>query len=389
MDSPTLKLSGSTGDTSALLLVRRWLDTCLQTHKSCNKIAERHPFVPPRLVQLDDAAESFRVVPATELAPGTRYATFTHCYGPDDEGIKLLESTVRHLSSQQPLSALPQSYRDACAVLGQLGLSHIWIERLCVIQDNQADQQAHQDKLLRRDILSNGFCGIGDAGSGSSSSGLFTKLDRGPLAPDVFLFQPRADAPPSPHVLLKDITTDKLRAFRCEPISESVQALRDRLLVSRMVYFGSQMLFWECHASHHDELGTTTTAEHGPDIVGREGELAPSGSMPVVKLWKPLLEYCTHYLEDPVDQILDRWASFVTRFSKLGASPSERLPLLENLAMEVRQLLAEHGCEDTTYLAGLWRVSFPAALLWLTQKPAQEAPATPFAPSWSWASVDG
>ncbi|CAI6089658.1 unnamed protein product [Clonostachys chloroleuca] len=389
VDKPTLTLSGSTGDASALLLVRRWLDTCLQTHKSCNKIIGQQSFLPPRLVQLDDAAESFRVVLATELAPSTRYATFTHCHDPDDDGIKLLESTMDHFSSTQPLSTLPRSYRDACAVVVQLGLSHIWIERLCVVQDSQADQQAHQDKVLRRDILSKGFCGICDAGSTSSSSGLFTKFDRAPLAPGVFLFQPRADVPPSPHVLLKDIATEKLRAFRYEPISESVQALRDRLLVPRMVYFGSQMLFWECHAAHNDELANTTAAEHGILIVGREGELAPNASTPAVKLWKPLLEYSTHHFEDPVDQILNRWASFVTQFSKLDASPLERLPLLENLAMEVRQLLAEHGCEDTTYLAGLWRVSFPTALLWLTQKPAQEPPAALSAPSWSWASVDG
>ncbi|CAH0049023.1 unnamed protein product [Clonostachys solani] len=354
VDSPKLMLSGSTGDASALLLVRRWLDTCLQTHKSCNKSVGEQPFVPPRLVQLDDATESFRVVPAAELAPGTRYATLTHCYHPDDEGIRLLESTI---------------------------------ERLCVVQDNQADQQAHQDKVLRRDILSNGFCGIGDAGSTSSSSGLFTKFDRGPLAPDVFLFQPRADAPPSPHVLLSDITKDKLRAFRYEPISKSVQALRDRLLVPRMVYFGGQMLFWECHAAHHDELGPIPHLS--PHIFGREGELAFNGSMPVVNLWKPLLEYSTHPLKDPVDQILNRWAAFVSQFSRLRPSPSERLPLLESLAMEVMQLLAEHGCEDTTYLAGMWRMSFPSALLWLTQEPAQEPPTASSTPSWSWASVDG
>jgi hypothetical protein len=361
----------------------------LQTHKSCNKFVGQQPFVPPRLVELDDATKSFRVVAATQLALGTPYATFTHCYAPDDEGIKLLESTVERFSSQQPLSALSQSYRDACAVVVQLGLSHIWIERLCVIQDDQADQQAHQDKVLRRDILSNGFCGIGDAGSTSSSSGLFTNFDRGRLAPDVFLFQPRADAPPSPHVLFRDITTDKLRAFRYEPITKSVKALRDRLLVPRMVYFGSQMLFWECHAAHYNEFGHIPMLQRAPVIFGGEGELAGSGGVPVVKLWKPLLEYDMGHFEDPVDQILNRWAEFVMQFSMLRPSASERLSVLEILAMEARQLLTEHGCEDTTYLAGIWRVSIPSALLWQTQEAAQEPPAALSAPSWSWASADG
>ncbi|CAG9998239.1 unnamed protein product [Clonostachys byssicola] len=237
---------------------------------------------PPRIVELDDAAKSFRVVATTQLASGSRYASFTHCYGPDYKRIPKATRDTSHLN-------IP------CLLCLNLTAMFVrWLSdsdsRTSGSSNSQADQQSHQDKVLRRDILPNGFCGIGDTSTTSSSSGLFTSFDRGPMTPDIFLFQPRADAPPPPcavqrHHHRKTATV----SIRYEPISMSVQALRDRLSTPDGVLWQS-----DCHAAHHDELGTTTLAEHGPHIVAREGELRPSGSMPVVKLWKPLLEYSTH-----------------------------------------------------------------------------------------------
>ncbi|CAG9955295.1 unnamed protein product [Clonostachys rosea f. rosea IK726] len=386
VESPMLSLSRSTGDLSAIALIRSWLETCVQSHKGCNKATEK-PFIPPRLLQLNTESNSFRLVSATEVPPGIRYTTFIHCYRPGDDGMQLLESTLKRFSSQQSLSILPQSYRDACLVTTQIGVSYIWIDQLCAMQDSQFDQSAHQN-IMRQQILTNGFCGIGAAGSTSSSSGLFTQSDRSTLSPDIFNFQAKRTTPSIPYTFFAELDSGKVKAFRYEPISKNARALRDRLSVPRMVYFGRQMLFWDCHTSHYNEFGLVPP-EHLPQATGREGELTDDGKL-VIKLWKPLFEYHAVPYDDPIDQILNSWTAFIMTYTRhTDVSPTERLCLLQNLALEAKQLLIKHDCSDAIYLAGMWKISFPWALLWQSRSVCDTQTAASYAPSWSWAAVDG
>ena len=41
--------------------------------------------------------------------------------------------------SNSPYSILPKTYRDALAVVASVGMRYIWIDSLCIIQDDEND----------------------------------------------------------------------------------------------------------------------------------------------------------------------------------------------------------------------------------------------------------
>ena len=116
-----LNISRFTGDNKTWTVIQRWLDTCLQTHDRCKEKASKS-LTPTRLLQLEpgvDPQPSFRVVHASEVEPGTRYATLSHCCRLEEGDIQLTESTAAQLSNPQPLSDLPLTFRDAFAVVAR------------------------------------------------------------------------------------------------------------------------------------------------------------------------------------------------------------------------------------------------------------------------------
>ncbi|KAK7227905.1 hypothetical protein V2G26_000075, partial [Clonostachys chloroleuca] len=136
--NPTIDLSPNTGGNATWTLVHDWLATCLQSHKDCNTKKDQD-FTPPYLLRLSGTSESFRLVEAKEVDVGTRYVTLTHCYPYNNESLGISSLVREGLLFQQPLSALPQTYRDAFTIVSQLGLKHLWVDQLCVLQDDQTD----------------------------------------------------------------------------------------------------------------------------------------------------------------------------------------------------------------------------------------------------------
>ncbi|POR36013.1 Uncharacterized protein TPAR_03789, partial [Tolypocladium paradoxum] len=233
-ENMNLNISPSTGDDTTWAIIHGWLDTCLQTHHRCNQ-RPWATFVPTRLLRLETATGSepvFRVLHATEVEPGTRYVTLSHCYGADDDGLQLTASTLAQLSTLQPLSILPLTFRDALAVVARLGLAHLWIDRLCILQDNPSDQRAEASKT--RHVFRNAFLGIAASGTTSSSSGLFSTRDPALVAPTVFDFPVDAAGTTIPHRSSLEAPRGWTRAFRDDPLSRSARAVQERLLAPRV-----------------------------------------------------------------------------------------------------------------------------------------------------------
>ncbi|CAI6101077.1 unnamed protein product [Clonostachys chloroleuca] len=385
--NPTIDLSPNTGGNATWTLVHDWLATCLQSHKDCNTKKDQD-FTPPYLLRLSGTSESFRLVEAKEVDVGTRYVTLTHCYPYNNESLGISSLVREGLLFQQPLSALPQTYRDAFTIVSQLGLKHLWIDQLCVLQDDQTDLSMYEDKMIRRKILSNSFCGISAAWSMSPSSGLFVNRDPDLLRPFAFPFPIDSNNTLVPFKFAyAERDEGNIKRFEMEPLHQSARATHDRLLVPRMLHFTSRMVYWECHGMQCDEFGPISKDANYSCDVGTEGEMACDGKS-VSKLWKPLIEVLYNQKHDnPIDQIYYRWLCFVEHYSRLQVLREEKLPLLENLVSEISALLLKEGCVDTEYLFGMWRSLIPMALPWLALGYSQRRSTAVYIPTWSWASV--
>ncbi|EFW99759.1 tol-like protein [Grosmannia clavigera kw1407] len=111
-------------------------------------------FVPSRLVYVgvdDDQTDSPRLV-LTEgwKDPLPKYAALSYCWGPGHDAARQLTTKTSNLDSH--LTKLPQEdltpvLRDAIAVCRSLSIPYIWIDAVCIVQDDSADWSSESEVM--------------------------------------------------------------------------------------------------------------------------------------------------------------------------------------------------------------------------------------------------
>jgi hypothetical protein len=127
----------STSSKKTLDLIARWMRTCSESHDSCNEVIHSR-FLPTRVLEVT-SGETFRLVDSSLLAHGPIYMTLSHCWGPDGPGFTLSHASFGRLKEGCPIDSLPQTFRDAVHVVKYLGCPYLWIDALCIIQDDKSD----------------------------------------------------------------------------------------------------------------------------------------------------------------------------------------------------------------------------------------------------------
>ncbi|KAK4444157.1 hypothetical protein QBC34DRAFT_442790 [Podospora aff. communis PSN243] len=123
---------------------RRWLEECVQGHTKCRVF--NTPYMPTRMLEISGNTH-IRLVANPAVAP---YATLSYCWGGDQPS----KTTMERLSAyraQIPLDALPKTIREALILTQSIGLSYLWVDGLCIIQDS--DQDKSQENQLSTRII--------------------------------------------------------------------------------------------------------------------------------------------------------------------------------------------------------------------------------------------
>ncbi len=81
---------------------------------------------------------TFNVVNLTEI----KFVALSYVWG-GSKTLKLFKSNSRKLEGEGclPIATLPQTMVDAIDVARELGVDFIWIDALCIVQDNPSDLQ--------------------------------------------------------------------------------------------------------------------------------------------------------------------------------------------------------------------------------------------------------
>lgn len=113
--------------------INQWLKQCTEAHSDCQISAN---IALPTCVLKGYGPKRVRLYVPGQEEKKQRYACFSHCWG----GIIPLQTTSHTLRSFQdddvPWNALPKTFRDAIDLIYRLGIKYIWIDSLCILQDN-------------------------------------------------------------------------------------------------------------------------------------------------------------------------------------------------------------------------------------------------------------
>ncbi|KAF8962342.1 heterokaryon incompatibility protein-domain-containing protein, partial [Flammula alnicola] len=77
------------------------------------------------------------------------YAALSHCWG-KEQLLTTTQATIAKRMRGIPLEQMPKTFQDAVAITRGLGLRYIWIDSLCIIQQDKADWE--QQSAVMADI---------------------------------------------------------------------------------------------------------------------------------------------------------------------------------------------------------------------------------------------
>lgn len=350
-----------------------WLSTCLNQHEMCNTNRPNFNFRPRRLVQVSIANSqlSVRLTETQNIRDNIQYLALSHCWG-EVEGLELTEERLATYCERIPLESLPKTFLDAVAITARLRYQYIWIDSLCIIQDCPRDRELEINAM--GDIYRHALCTIAALSAKNSNEGCFFSRDTQrcdqyqSLRDDLLLRQQDLDALPGP---------DFVSRHR-PPLHTRAWVVQERALCPRTLYYGSEMIHWECVRCRAFECRPQMEEFQEPG-----GELR--GSISGKKnAFKRLLESCR---SDPLGNWRHAWRMVVMEYSACHLRHDrDKWSAFKGLAMEV-----ERHCGDQL-LSGIWRRNLRRGLLWFANAPGpgkrletQELKA----PSWSWISING
>ena len=379
-------LGPSTSGPQTWDIIQTWAEECSSHHAKCH-VNRGTGFIPGRILELDPAANTYRLVLATEVPRRTRYMTLSHCWGPlagRTDILMLTQATLPHLRTARPVASLPATFRDAFEIVARFGLRHLWIDRLCILQDSAADWAAEAASM--QSIYKYSDLNVAALGSSNDQGGCFRTRDPSTVLPAAICLRTTRDGDREAYLFGED-DPDWYREWLTEPLVRRAWVVQERLLSARVLHFGSRQVFWECMATRACEARPRCLWDLQP-----EGK---SDDATGVREWKRLIEIYELTVEnarDRVSGLLIEWCEHVSVYSGCDLTVAgDKLVAISGLARDMQQRLEKEGVSSTAYLAGLWKYDLPGSLLWY-KKPDHVHPAPPAvyrAPSWSWAAVDG
>ncbi|KAK3356878.1 heterokaryon incompatibility protein-domain-containing protein [Lasiosphaeria hispida] len=374
-DAPSSRLAGITtyealpsGDTSsraALMWATAQLRRCNQKHL-CRP--PQSSFRPSRVIDVGAFPGSQDVV----VVDGKRmespdYITLSHCWGAYAPACKTTRASLPERQSRVPWTSLPRTFQDTIALTRWLNKRYLWIDTLCILQDDVKDWLRESRRM--HGVYKSSYLTIAAASAHDGRGGLFAVSPQ----PSKIITLLHGSLPFNIYArpLLNHIFSGTHRETNEAelPLLTRGWVFQERLLAPRVLYFTQHELVWECHEACNCECkklqpGRTTSSEAKHEFA--LGRRSPAEDIP----------------EDETS----RWHTMVKEYTDLKLTEEgDILPALAGIAREVAR-----SRSGETYLAGLWSGSLREDLMWFSHRgfsPGQQRPQRWCAPTWSWASL--
>lgn len=183
-------MSNQSLEEAALPLARRWMQECIASHDSCLKKA-RHSsifctdnlhlindldssgLIPSRLLTFGTDTEVVRIAESSSLSPDIEYVALSHRWGTNETCRATTENLKELIEGGIPFSQLPRTFREAMHVTRGLGYSYLWIDSLCIVQDDEEDWK--NESLRMGIIYDHAVCTIAAMDGTDNDSGLFVR----------------------------------------------------------------------------------------------------------------------------------------------------------------------------------------------------------------------
>jgi hypothetical protein len=368
-------------------MAKKWIVDCMDRHYFCRLYMRGT--LPSRVLDIDDKEGIVRLREkhCHESPSSANYVSLSYCWG-KDQPEKTTTANISKYKDGILIPELPQTIQDAIRVTQSLGIRFLWVDSLCIVQDDPLDMA--KELSLIPDYYENSLVTICAARTSSCVQGFLQ-----PRKTAEYLTGPFALQYYCPSGSVGSVQLVQHRSF--SPLEEVINSrgwtLQESLLSTRLLSYGTRGLRWSCLEE--------TWSRGGPCSAKYELDMRL-----VWTDWR-LKHYSSRIIRNEFDKFhtkeasMECWKLLVEDYTQRRlTNPSDKLSALSGAAQRYQDSLSRQK-ESTQYLAGLWLSDIIRQLLWM---PAQNTGSfivpdrrlsSPRrleefqAPSWSWASLDG
>lgn len=336
----------------------------------------------PRLVVVKDMLNSREI-------DHVRYATLSYCWGPKADTLQQAKTTKETLSAHLkgiPLSSMSPVVHDTVRVCRVLGIQYLWVDALCIIQEDKADwdRESHMMGKVYYSCLVT-ICPV------SSRSCIQGYLGPRPQGLDVAFQSSHHEHIRGTYTLVHsstDVDENDDRWPRPGPLAVDLNrsswekrgwTFQERLLSPRLIMFGSSMSYFACE--------TVAISETGYQVINT---MQSSLRSRLEKAFGEVGDEMNHSAKS-INRLYGIWdETIIDITTKIWTFPEDTFAGIAGLAQGFAAITGD------TYLAGLWKNHLHQQLLWESSRPKTsdlpsfvynlQHPDPYIAPSWSWAS---
>ncbi|KAK1755532.1 heterokaryon incompatibility protein-domain-containing protein [Echria macrotheca] len=366
---------------------RSCLEECVSTHRDCRRAGlETDLFpettnvaeIPTRLIRTGVTSSSDDIALVDGAGADMRdicavgFVALSYCWG-GEQPFRLTAETSQELKTGIQPSRLPQTLQDAIFVCRALNIGYLWVDSLCIFQDDQIDKEKEVSRMAS--YYTAARLTICAASASNCTDGFLSRrktvaYDTGPFR---LKLRTRAGQAMDHIYLVKPVP--EYRDSEAEPITKRGWTLQESMMSRRLLIFARKQLYWKCAAGYAGcgggETRITNSGHDTSDLfVYPMPNILP---IRVLKsgypdLWHKIVdEYTTRELSKGRDKLLA-----VSALAQYVASRVRRSVYFAGLLID----------EDEPR-------SWIHQLLWHVRTRDCVRPKLYRAPSWSWASLDG
>lgn len=361
---------------TCLDLISRWMHECKTTHDICKSMTSQDVVLPARVMDVMSQQNPKLIITNGRLG---KYVALSYCWG--TPGPDILKLTSQNMASMTngviDATMFAKTHQNAFHLAQLMGVRYIWIDALCIIQDDLEDWAVESRKM--GDIYGGAHLTIVAGSSADSRRGFLPSRSNAvqpcpiplELGQDPFLFA----------TLFPSVDEG--------PTASRGWCYQEAILSKRSVIFGAEQMGFRC------PTGTTFEFRRRNNQTLLQMAVVPPGATPV---FRPDVQLSTtRNVEERRQIVLQHWYMMLRDFStRQLTDPGDIFASTSALA----QLVARHLHSDRhRYLAGIWEMDMVRGLLWraryqvnrpaVLKRPAMSQGSVQRAPSWSWAAVQG
>ncbi|KAI1751541.1 heterokaryon incompatibility protein-domain-containing protein [Xylaria castorea] len=397
--SPSISdYENGTSSLSSFQVAKAWLHNCITSHEVCSQ-GNALTTLPTRVVDVGDDTHA----PFLFESKGTyhSYCALSYCWGISSDAHKTTKKNLQQYYTVIPPHELPTTLLDAIHVARGMGFKYLWIDALCIIQDDHDDWLREAVKMTQ--VYANATLTITTSVGDSSDDGLFRSHPDGFFNPQqLHLRLPKRDrmreilpirdsnlsiirpTHPLSYLAIYPDANFPFMGVMGSPIETRAWTMQEQILSKRVLYYGNGIVLWECLDA--------TASEHDPD--GRRGAIQFPDSMRA-KIYfhshmnaesQNMIASTNRVETDPEALFADEHFAAYCRLlgaygNRLVTKPSDRITAILGLGQVMQEV------SGNEFIGGIWKGDYAlASLVWFLEMPSPRGRTGKF-PTWSWASI--